>query len=85
VLGEKKTSRILKQLLVIFLAALIFAPMMHLSTTLAYGMILSVFYMAHVLMAFERHWVIPGLRFEFLVETIFVFTAIVSFMWWLLA
>ena len=81
VLGEKKTSRILKQLLVIFLAALIFAPMMHLSTTLAYGMILSVFYMAQVLMAFERHWVVPGLRFEFLVETLFVFTAVVSGLW----
>jgi len=85
VLGEKKTLRILKQLLTIFLAALIFAPMMHLSTTLAYGMILSVFYMAAVLMAFEQHWVVPGLRFEFLVETLFVFTAIVSAIWRLLA
>ncbi|MCK4728416.1 MAG: 4-hydroxy-3-methylbut-2-enyl diphosphate reductase [Desulfobacterales bacterium] len=81
VLGEKKTVRILKQLLVIFLAALIFAPMMHLTTTLAYGMILSVFYMAAVLMAFEQHWVVPGFRFEFLVETLFVFTAMVSGLW----
>ncbi len=81
VLGEKKTVRILKQLLVIFLAALIFAPMMHLTTTLAYGMILSVFYVAAVLMAFEQHWVVPGFRFEFLVETLFVFTAMVSGLW----
>jgi 4-hydroxy-3-methylbut-2-enyl diphosphate reductase len=85
VLGEKKTLRLLKQLLSIFLAALIFAPMMQLSTTLAYGMILSVFYMATVLMAFEGHWVVPGLKFEFLVETLFVFTAIVSGIWRLLA
>jgi len=84
VLGEKKTVRILKQLLVIFLAALIFAPMMHLTTTLAYGMILSVFYIAAVLMAFEQHWVVPGFRFEFLVETLFVFTAMVSGLWQLL-
>jgi 4-hydroxy-3-methylbut-2-enyl diphosphate reductase len=85
VLGERKTVRILKHLLIIFLAALIFAPMMHLATTLAYGMILSVFYMASVLMVFEQHWVVPGFRFEFLVETLFVFTAILSCMWWLLA
>ncbi len=85
VLGEKKTFRILKLLLVIFLAALIFAPMMHLATTLAYGMILSVFYMSKVLMAFERHWVVPGFRFEFLVETLFVFTAMVTGLWQLLA
>jgi 4-hydroxy-3-methylbut-2-enyl diphosphate reductase len=81
VLGERKTFRILKQLLVIFLAALIFAPMMHLSTTLAYGMILSLFYMAEVLKAFERQWVVPGLRFEFFVETLFVFTAMVAGVW----
>jgi 4-hydroxy-3-methylbut-2-enyl diphosphate reductase len=85
VLGKRKTFRILEQLLVIFLVALFLAPMMHLATTLAYGMILSVFYMASVLAAFERHWFVPGFRFEFLVETLFVFTAIVSGLWQLLA
>ncbi|UCD88135.1 MAG: 4-hydroxy-3-methylbut-2-enyl diphosphate reductase [Desulfobacterales bacterium] len=85
VLGERKTFRILEQLLVIFLVALIFAPMMHLATTLAYGMLLSVFYMAAILVAFRRHWAVPGFRFEFLVETLFVFTAIVSGLWQLLA
>jgi (E)-4-hydroxy-3-methyl-but-2-enyl pyrophosphate reductase len=81
VLGERETLRILKQLLIIFLAAFIFAPMIHLTTTLAYGMILSVIYMAAVLLAFEKHWIVPGFRFEFLVESIFVFTAIVSGLW----
>ncbi|MCK4390774.1 MAG: 4-hydroxy-3-methylbut-2-enyl diphosphate reductase [Desulfobacterales bacterium] len=81
ILGERKTVRILKQLLVIFLAVLVFAPMMHLTTTLAYGIILSLFYMAALLVAFERHSVVPGLRFEFSVETVFVFTAIVSCVW----
>jgi 4-hydroxybenzoate polyprenyltransferase len=85
VLGGRKTVRVLKQVLVIFLAALIFAPMMHLTTTLAYVMILSVFYMATVLMAFEQYWIVPGFRFEFLVETLFVFTAIVSGVWQLFA
>jgi hypothetical protein len=41
--------------------------------------------MAVVLAAFERQWVVPGFRFEFLVETLFVFTAIVSGLWQLLA
>jgi 4-hydroxy-3-methylbut-2-enyl diphosphate reductase len=85
VLGERKTVSILKKFLIMFLAALIFAPMMHLATTLAYGMILSVFYMAAVLMAFEQDWIVPGFRFEFLVETLFVFTAIVSGLWQLFA
>jgi 4-hydroxybenzoate polyprenyltransferase len=85
VLGERKTLRLLKRLLVISLAVLLFAPVMHLATTLAYGMILSVFYMAGVVQALERDWMVPGFRFEFLVETIFVFTAGVALVWRLLA
>jgi 4-hydroxy-3-methylbut-2-enyl diphosphate reductase len=81
VLGEKKTLRLLKQLLVISLAVLVFAPIVHVTTSLAFCMILSVFYMAGVVQAFERHWVVPGFRFEFLVETIFVFIAAVSLVW----
>jgi 4-hydroxy-3-methylbut-2-enyl diphosphate reductase len=85
VLGERKTFRILKQLLAIFSVALILAPIMHLTTPLAYGMILSVFYMAAMLVAFERRWVVPGFRFEFLIETLFVFMAVVSALWRLFA
>ncbi len=84
-LGEEKTIKVLKQLLVISLAVLLFAPVMQLGNNLAYGMILSVFYMAGVIHAFERFWVVTGFRFEFLVETIFVFTAAVSFVWQLFA
>ncbi len=81
VLGGRKTFRILKLLLVIFFAALIIAPVIHLTTTLAYGLILPIFYIAALVMAFERQWVVPGFRFEFLVETLFVFTALVSSLW----
>lgn len=81
VLGERKTLRLLKRLLVISLAVLLFAPVMHLSTTLAYGMTLSVFYMAGVVQALERDWMVAGFRFELLVETIFVFTAGVALVW----
>jgi 4-hydroxy-3-methylbut-2-enyl diphosphate reductase len=84
-LGEKKALQLLKSLLVIALAVLLFAPVMHLANSLAYGMILSIFYLAGVVQAFERHWVVPGFRFEFLVETVFVFTAAVSFVWRLFA
>ncbi len=85
VLGEKRSLSILKQLLMISFAVLLFAPVMDLATTLAHSLILSVFYMAWVVQAFEKHWIVPGFRFEFLVETIFLFTAGVSFVWQLLA
>jgi hypothetical protein len=37
--------------------------------------------MAAILVAFERRWVVPGFRFEFLVDTLFVFTVVVSALW----
>lgn len=85
VLGEKKTLRMLKELLVISLGVLLFAPIMTLTTTLAYGLILSVLYLSWVVHAFEKRWVVPGFRFEFLVETVFLFTAVVSLVWQLFA
>jgi 4-hydroxy-3-methylbut-2-enyl diphosphate reductase len=81
VLGERKTLRLLKQLLAISLVFLVVGPSLRVATTLAYGLTLSVFYMAAVILAFQKNWVLPGSRFEFLVETIFVFTAGVSLVW----
>jgi 4-hydroxy-3-methylbut-2-enyl diphosphate reductase len=85
VLGDKKTLRLLKQLLALSFAILVLGPLVHIATSLAYGLTLSVFYMAGVILAFERNWIVPGFRFEFLVETIFVFTAGVSLVWHFLA
>jgi (E)-4-hydroxy-3-methyl-but-2-enyl pyrophosphate reductase len=81
VIGKDSTLRLLKQLLVLSLAILLFAPIMKLTTTLAHGIILSVLYMAWVVQAFEKDWIVPGFRFEFIVETIFLFSAGVSLVW----
>jgi len=81
VIGKDRALRLLKQLLILSLAVLLFAPVMKLTTTLAHGVILSVLYMGWVVQAFEKHWIVPGFRFEFIVETIFLFTAGVSLVW----
>jgi len=81
VLGDRRTLRLLKQLLTFSLALLVVAPLAQVATTLAYYLILSATYMAGVVWAFEKDWIVPGFRFEFLVETIFVFTAGVSLLW----
>jgi hypothetical protein len=41
--------------------------------------------MAGVVQALEKDWMVPGFRFEFLVETIFLFTAGVALVWRLVA
>jgi (E)-4-hydroxy-3-methyl-but-2-enyl pyrophosphate reductase len=84
VLGDKKTLRLLKRILALAVVVLVVAPLTHVVSTLAFCLILSVLYMAGVVLAFERDWMVPGFRFEFLVETIFVFTAGVSLVWQLL-
>ena len=81
VIGKDKTHRLLKHLLILSLAVLLFAPVMKLTTTLAHGVIFSVFYLAWVVQAFEKSWFVPGFRFEFLVETVFPFTAGISLLW----
>jgi hypothetical protein len=58
---------------------------MNLASSLAYGLTLSIFYLGWVIQAFERHWIVPGFKFEFLVETVFPFSAAVSLLWQLLA
>ncbi|MDY6989060.1 MAG: 4-hydroxy-3-methylbut-2-enyl diphosphate reductase [Thermodesulfobacteriota bacterium] len=84
VLGERKTLRLLKQFLALSFALLVIAPLLQAATTLAFCLVLSVCYMAGVLWAIEKDWIVPGFRFEFLVESIFVFTAGVSLLWQLL-
>jgi 4-hydroxy-3-methylbut-2-enyl diphosphate reductase len=81
VIGKGRTQRLLKQFLIFSLAVLLFAPVMKLTTTLAHGVIFSVFYLAWIVQSFEKNWIVPGVRFEFLVETVFPFTAGVSFFW----
>jgi len=85
VIGEKRALSLLKQLLMFTMAICLFAPIMNLASSLAYGLILSIFYLGWVIQAFERHWIVPGFKFEFLVETVFPFSAAVSLLWQLLA
>jgi len=81
VIGKEKSLRLLKQLLILSLAVLLFAPVMKLTTSLANGLILTVFYLAWVVQAFDKHWIVPGFRFEFLVESVFVLTAGIAGIW----
>jgi 4-hydroxy-3-methylbut-2-enyl diphosphate reductase len=84
VLGEKKVLALLKHVLIFSMGASLFAPIMNLATSLAYGLTLSLLYLGWSIQAFEKRWILPGSKFEFLVETVFPFTALVSFLWWLL-
>jgi len=35
-----------------------------------------------ILIAYERGYVLPGIRLEFLIETLFPMAGVVAFVWW---
>nr|HID58637.1 4-hydroxy-3-methylbut-2-enyl diphosphate reductase [Desulfobacterales bacterium] len=84
VFGEDKTMSILKVLLLVFLVALPLAYPLNIATTLSYPLIPCTLYMGGTLLIYEQGWMIPGLQFEFLVETSFVFAGLISLGWWFL-
>lgn len=84
ILGEKKVLALLKQVLIFSMGACLFAPIMGLASTLSYGLVLSLLYLGWSIQAFEKRWILPGSKFEFLVETVFPFTALLSLVWQLL-
>ncbi len=81
ILGEKKTMRLLKLMLIISFIILLLSNILHLTTNLgfvflAYPVILFIVFSSH-----EQGYMLPGIRLEFLVDTHFVLSGILSFAW----
>jgi 4-hydroxy-3-methylbut-2-enyl diphosphate reductase len=81
ILGEKKTMRLLKLMLIISFIVLLLSNIFHLTTNLgfiflAYPVILFIVFSSH-----EQGYMLPGIRLEFLVDTHFVLSGILSFAW----
>ena len=84
VLGEKRTLRLLKFLLVILIIAIPAGYRFDLISYFGYPMLVCIFYMGGNLTVYERNWMFPGFRFEFLVETVFLLSGIIAAGWLLL-
>ena len=77
-LGEKRSLRLLKSILLILLAVL--APV-GIFTGFGFWLLISPILMYFVLWAFERRKVQPGIRLEFLVESNIVLTGCLALLW----
>jgi (E)-4-hydroxy-3-methyl-but-2-enyl pyrophosphate reductase len=84
-LGEKRSMRILKAILLILTAALIVSSSFQLTSSLGFALILCPIFIAIIIFAYERALMFPGIRLEFLVETQFFLAGIISLIWVLTA
>jgi len=81
VLGEKSTILILKSTLTILATAGILASMVQLTTNLGYALAICPLFFLTLIMLYEKGYLMPSLRLEFLVETHFLITGIISGIW----
>jgi len=80
-LGEKKTLRFLKRILAALVVLSLLAAAAKVISTLAVALIFCPVFLWIVLSAHEQGYMHPGIRLEFLVETIFVSAGIMTLIW----
>ena len=83
-LGEKKTINLLKIILGILFLGSIFSSISGLTNPLSILLSLCIVFMGTIIYAHEKGHMLPGFRMEFLIESLFVLTGIISFCWWVI-
>jgi 4-hydroxybenzoate polyprenyltransferase len=80
-LGEKKTVRLLKAILLFNLSVLLIAAGFGLVTDLGFFLPVCTAFVALVLTFYQRGLMIPGIRMEFLLESNFVLAGVTTLLW----
>jgi 4-hydroxy-3-methylbut-2-enyl diphosphate reductase len=83
-LGEKRSMRLLKIMIVMLIAILLLAAAFQVTTSLGFILIACPISMLLILIAFERGLMLPSIKLEMLIETNFILAGILSFVWTLL-
>lgn len=80
-LGEKRTLRLLKSVLLILLAILFISSAFNLVPSLGLLFLVCPVFIAAVLRVYERSLIIPGVRLEFLLESNFPLAGMLTLLW----
>jgi 4-hydroxy-3-methylbut-2-enyl diphosphate reductase len=80
-LGEKRSLRLLKIMLLILIAALLLLSSFHLISYLGFMLVASPITLLLLLSAYEQGLLLPSAKLEFLVETNFVLAGAIAFLW----
>ena len=81
ILGDGRTMRLLKVLLGFSLCVLIISSIFHLVTSFGFVLTACSIFLYIVLVAHERGRMLPGIGLEFLVDTHFVLSGILTILW----
>jgi len=83
-LGEKRSMRILKIILIGLTATLVFSSALQLTSSLGFFLVICPLLISIIIFTHERALMFPGIRLEFLLESQFLVAGIISFVWvWL--
>ncbi|MDL1963791.1 MAG: 4-hydroxy-3-methylbut-2-enyl diphosphate reductase [Deltaproteobacteria bacterium] len=80
-LGEKRTMRFLKIILTVILVILLLSSVFQFISTLGFLLTICPVFMFVILLAYERGYMLPGIRLEFLVETHFILAGVITIIW----
>jgi len=80
-LGEKRSFRLLKGILISLIAILFFSSVFHLIKSLGFVIVICPVFIFIVLSIHERGSILPGIKLEFLVETLFILAGVIALLW----
>ena len=80
-LGEKRSMHVLKIILIVLTATLVFSSAFQLTSSLGFFLIICPLLISIIIIMYERALMFPGIRLEFLLETQFLVAGIISFAW----
>ena len=80
-LGEQRSLRLLKIMLLILIATLLLLSLFHLISYLGFVLVASPITLLFLLSAYEQGVLLPSTKLEFLVETNFVLAGAIAFLW----
>ncbi len=84
-LGEKRSMHVLKIILIVLTATLVFSSAFQLTSSLGFFLIMCPLLISIIIFSYERARMFPGIRLEFLLETQFLVAGIISFAWILIS
>ena len=80
-LGEKGSLRLLKGMLILIIVLLVLSGAFHIISSLGFILVICPISIFLVFSSYERGYMLPGIRLEFLVETHFILAGIITLLW----
>ncbi len=80
-LGENRTMRLLKTVQIASISLLLLSAVFGFISSLGFALLMCPVLLFFVLIAYERGYVLPGIRLEFLIETLFPLAGAIALVW----